>query len=143
MIVAQFIELLHATGKFKRIGDVLDLAALQTEPTIAMPAAFVLPSDSSALPNDLGSNVFEQLIIERVGIAIVVGADGARRGAAREELEELEAVVMAAIASKTIQGFDRPTTFSDARLVGVSGGRVTRLLRFNVVWRFRRIRNPA
>jgi hypothetical protein len=143
MIVSAVMELLAGTRRFKRVGDVLELAALSSEPTLAMQAAFVLPSDSSALPNDLGSNVFEQLITERVGVAIVVSADGARRGAAREELEELEAVVMGALASKTLQGFDRPTTFSDARLVGVSGGRVTRLLRFNVVRRFRVIRNPA
>ena len=143
MIVPQIMALLDATERFKRVGDVLELSALQTEPTIAMPAAFVLLSDSSALPNDLGSNVFEQLVAERVGIAIVVGADGARRGAARNELEELEAVVMDAIAGAKLAGFDRPATFSDARLVGISGSRVTRLLRFNVVWRFRRIRNPA
>lgn len=143
MRLATIIQLLDATGAFKRVGDVLQLAALETEPTIALPAAFVVPEAESAQPNDLGSNIFEQLITSQFAVAIVVGADGARRGVARESLEELEAEVLAALAGTKVEGQDRPIVYAGARLLSIGGGRVSRLLSFRAVRRFRVIRNPS
>lgn len=143
MKLATIIMLLEATDAFKRVGDVLQLAALETEPTIAMPAAFVVPETESAQPNDLGSNVFEQLITTQFAVAIVVGADGARRGVARESLEDLEAAVITALAGTKVQGLDRPITYAGARLLSIGPGRVARLLSFRAVRRFRVVRNPA
>ncbi len=135
--------LLEASGAFRRVGDVLQLAALETEPTIALPAAFVVPESESAGPNDMGSNVFEQLITSQFAVAIVVGADGARRGAARESIEELETEVLAALAGTKVEGLDRPIVYAGARLLSIGAGRVSRLLSFRAVRRFRLIRNPS
>ena len=143
MKLATIIMLLEAGGAFKRVGDVLDLAALETEPTIALPAAFVVPESEAAQPNDMGSNVFEQLITSQFGVAIVVGADGARRGTARESIEELEAEVLAALAGARVEGLDRPIVYAGARLISIGPGRVSRLLSFRAVRRFRVIRNPS
>ena len=143
MKLATIIMLVEATGAFKRVGDVLQLAALETEPTIALPAAFVVPEAESAQPNDLGSNIFEQLITSQFAVVIVVGADGARRGVARESLEELEAGVLAALAGTKVEGLDRPIIYAGGRLISLGGSRVGRMLSFRAVRRFRRIRNPA
>jgi hypothetical protein len=143
MKLGTIIQLLEAGGAFKRVGDVLQLAGLDTEPTIAMPAAFVVPESESAQPNDLGSNIFEQLITSQFGVAIVVSADGAKRGVARESLEDLEAEVLTALAGTKVEGLDRPLVYAGARLISIGAGRVSRLLSFRAVWRFRVIRNPS
>ncbi|MFN7400562.1 MAG: hypothetical protein ACK5SX_16240 [Sandaracinobacter sp.] len=143
MKLATIIRLLQASDAFKQVGDVLQLASLETEPTIALPAAFVVPESESAQPNDLGSNVFEQLITSQFAVAIVVSADGARRGLARESLEQLEAEVLTALAGTAVEGLDRPLVYAGARLLSIGGGRVSRLLSFRAVRRFRVIRNPS
>lgn len=143
MKLATIIMLLEATGAFKRVGDVLQLAALETEPTLALPAAFVVPESESAQPNDMGSNVFEQLITSQFAVAIVVAADGARQGVARSAIEELEDSVLAALAGTRVQGLDRPIVYAGARLLSIGAGRVSRLLSFRAVRRFRFIRNPS
>lgn len=138
-----FIDLLEATGQFKRVGDALELADVRTEPTLALPAAFVVPDSESAASTQLGTHIFDQLVTSLVGIVIIVGADGARRGAAGQALHELERAVIGTLAGASIAGSDRPLEYADARIVSLGGGRVSRLLRFRFSMRIRVIRNPS
>lgn len=140
MNLAPILKLVEASNAFKVVGDALELAELQTKPTLALPAAFVIPDSESAQSTQLGTYVFDQLVTTLFAVVVVVGADGARRGVAAAQLESLEEGVIAQLAGETLAGTDRPLEYADARLIGLGGGRVSRLLRFRAVRRIRRVR---
>jgi hypothetical protein len=139
--VADLIALLDG-GSFRRLGDVLDLAAVETEPTLALPAAFVLRDQATAQDAAQGTQIFEQLVTTLFGVLVVVSADGARRGVAQASLETLEAEVLERLYAATLPGVERPLAFVDSRLVGLGAGRVSRLIRFRAVRRLRVVKQP-
>ena len=143
MNLAPVLTLVDATGLFKRVGDALELVELQATPTLAMPAAFVIPDSESAATTQLGTFIFDQLVTSLFAVVVIVGADGARRGVAQAALHELEEGVIGCLAGASLAGLDRPLEYVDARLVGLGGGRVSRLLRFRSVRRIRRTRTPS
>ena len=132
-----FIDRIRATGHFKTVEGVLAVADIRKEHLLALPAAFVLPESESATTNQIGTGAFEQIVTTMVGVVIVVGADGARKGTGGSTLHRAENCVGPALVAARIDGLARPVEYADARLFGVSPGRVSRLLRFRAVRRLR------
>lgn len=141
MIEAALREAVEGLGLFRRVDGAIELSTLASEPTLAMPAAFVIPDSESAADAAGGTQIFEQLVTRLTGIVIIVGADGARRGAAASTLRALEDAVIGRLAGADMPGTDRPLSYVDARLIGVGGGRVSRLLRFRSIARIRVVRS--
>jgi|GEM_PF-6866625 len=134
------IALVDAIGIFKKVGTVEELADLASEPTLGLPAAFVISDSLSAQDAAGGTQIFEQLVTELFAVVVIVGADGARRGAAQGSLQQLEEEVIAALAGTMVAGVERPLSLADSRLLGLGAGRASRLIRFRAIRRFRTIR---
>lgn len=140
MIEQAIINEISGLNLFKRVDGAIELAALDIEQTLSLPAAFVVPDSAAATDAAGGTQIFEQLVTTLSGVFIIVGADGARRGLAATSLADLEEAVIGHLAGLDLPETERPLSFVDARLVNLSGGRVSRLLRFRSIRRIRRIR---
>jgi hypothetical protein len=124
-------------GPFKRVDEAEELAAIATEATAALPAAFVLEEGSTATDFQSGSNIYEQIVTTTVGVVIITGADGARRGGGQLRLRELSAFVVGRLFAADVEGLSRPLAFAGAQLVAIQPGRLSAILRFRAVSRRR------
>ncbi|MFQ3664673.1 MAG: hypothetical protein SNJ79_01365 [Sphingomonadaceae bacterium] len=135
------IRVLLAEGPFKRVEGELALSQLAADraPPLALPAAFVISESESVSDAAQGSNIYEQIVSETIGVVIVVAADALRRGQAAASLDALRAFVLDQLfAASPLPGLSRPLAYQGAQLIGLSGGRVSRILRFRAISRIRR-----
>ncbi|MFN7000265.1 hypothetical protein [Thermaurantiacus tibetensis] len=139
MSTVEAVIALLREGPFKRVDGALALAQLATEPTVALPAAFVLEEGSTTQDAAQGSQIFEQVETATIAVVVVVGGDAARRGAAERALEDLAEAVVSRLFAAAIPGLERPLAYQGGQLLGLDGGRVTRILRFRAVRRLRLI----
>lgn len=115
---------------FKRVEELEELSRLASQPTIAVPCAFVIEEAFTATDFQSGSNILEQIISTTAAVIIVAGADGARRGAGNMRLRELEAFVVDRLFAAEIPGLARPLALVGGQLLSILPGRVTAIVRF-------------
>lgn len=126
-----------AAGLDCPVEDLFELADVATQAKPRLPAVFVVPDSSVAADAAQGSHIFEQLLTVTFAVVVVVGADGARRGTAAQQLETIERAVEELLVARILPGFERPVGLVDVRLASLSGGRAARLLRFRTARRIR------
>ena len=133
---------LLADAPFRRVDDVGALAAIGQEPNLALPAAFVIADSEQAAPPVEGSYVLNQVIQSSFAVAIAVRPDGARKGAAAEELDELEEAVLSRLFGKQMDGWDSPLVLVDIRTVEISAAFIARVVRLRGRRRRRIVMQP-
>lgn len=114
------IERLKSAG-LKRVEGALEMAALAGAPT-QLPAHFVVPIAEEANPNRM-VGVHDQAATRQFGVVTMIRA-GASTATASDELAELEAKVIDAIAGWTPPGASRACDYSSGRMLTVTGGAV-------------------
>ena len=142
--LAPIVALLSGTGAFKRVEGVLELAAVNKDAGLALPAAFVFVEAETASAEQSGAGFFEQIVASTIGVAMVVTGEAARRGSIDATLSKLETAVHRALfAAKLPEPVVRPLAYAGGQLLGFAEGRAAHLVRYRAVRRFRRTRNPA
>lgn len=122
------IDLLR-DGPWKRVEGLDALALLSTEPTLALPLAYVVLDSETALPPAEGSRTLDQVIQSTISIVLVTRPDGARRGVAASQLDELEEEALVRLFGKQLPGWDSPFTILDISMLGISADMISRVLR--------------
>lgn len=120
MKLGPVIERLKAGG-LKRVEGALELAALNSAPN-QLPAHFVVPIAEEANPNKM-AGVHDQAATRQFGVVTMVRA-AASTAATSDELADLEAKVIDALAGWTPPGASRACDYSSGRMLSVSGGAV-------------------
>lgn len=130
-------------GPWKRVEGLDALALLSTEPALALPLAYVVPDSESASPPAEGSYILDQVIQSTFAVVLVTRPDGARRGVAASELDQLEEEALTRLFGKHLPGWDSPLHLVDVRTLGVSADMISRVIRLRARRRRRITLNPA
>ena len=141
MNVQPIIDLLK-DAPFKRIAGIGALAKIGKEGGF-LPAAYVIPATETATPAPEGSYILDQVIQSTVAVVIAVHPDGVRKGAAGDEMDELEEAVLTRLFGKQPEGWDSVLTLADIHTVDFSAGLIARVIRMRGRRRRRVTLQPA
>ena len=128
MKMQPFFDLLEG-GPWKRVDDIGALAKIAEQPSLQLPACYVLPDAEQAAPAPEGSYVLHQVIQSTVAIVLVTRPDGARQGVSAAEMEQMEEAALERLFGKQPEGWDSPLTIADIRTVDISAGLIARVIR--------------
>lgn len=126
MTLIRFVidRLQPATG-LRQVQGALELAAALKAPSVATPAAFVVPMGDQPQADEAFSGSVHQQVRTRLAVVLVVDnkRDGTG-GAASDELELLRTKVRQALLGWGPPGMDSPLTAGTGQLIDMDNGRV-------------------
>ena len=134
---------LLAGGPWKRVDALAAMAALATEPSLALPACYVVPDADTATPPAEGSYILDQVINSVFSVVLVARPDGARRGVAASELDQLADAAISRLFGQQLPEWDSPLHLVDCRTIGISAEMVSCVVRFRGRRRRRLVLTPV